>query len=175
MDIKIIKNPAQSKRFAFVTFDDYDPVDKAVASKFHVIKNNKIIVEKAKPKEMTLGRDDQNRQQMFKPYPNQGMRNTSAQMNYSNFQSNQQSNQQMNMSNFNANTNTSQINSNLNQIYASYNQAKSSFSNQNASYLMNQIYSNPNLNAEKMGAPGPIRNKKNFAYRQNKPYNNNRV
>jgi hypothetical protein len=50
LDVKIINNISQSKRFAFITFDDYDSVDKIVSLKNHEIKNFKIYADKSKPK-----------------------------------------------------------------------------------------------------------------------------
>ena len=50
LDVKIINNVSQSKRFAFITFDDYDSVDKIVSLKNHEIKNFKIYADKSNPK-----------------------------------------------------------------------------------------------------------------------------
>jgi len=153
LDIKIIKNIAQSKRFAFVTFDDYDSVDKIVSLKNHEIKQVKIIADKSKPKSPTHLNENMNimsksRDSKFsslnKNSPNSEFRITPYKSRNPNY---------LNNNNNNNNNNQNQQN-NINSIYGFYNQApikKDNSINNTCGY-------------------GPRRNEKNFGLFRFAPY-----
>ncbi|KRZ96646.1 Heterogeneous nuclear ribonucleoprotein A1 [Trichinella sp. T8] len=51
VDIKVDQGTGKKRGFAFVTFDDYDPVDRVVLEKSHMIDNKRCDVKKALSKE----------------------------------------------------------------------------------------------------------------------------
>jgi hypothetical protein len=158
LDVRIISNAAHSKRFAFITFDDYDTVDKIVSLKHHEIKQVKIIADKSKPKISNTIHENGNK---FPP-----LKNSKFIPSYN--KNPRISTNPKQISTYYPNNNKNNQNFNLSQVYGSYHQTNSSHSNPGA--LMNQIYSNKINSNTNLCGYGPLRNANNMGLKRFAPY-----
>jgi len=158
LDVRIISNAAHSKRFAFITFDDYDTVDKIVSLKHHEIKQVKIIADKSKPKISNTFHENGTK---FPPFKN------SKQIPSHNKNPRISPNPRQ-VSTYYPNNNRNNQNFNSSQVYGSYHQTNSFHSN--PSGLTTQIYSNKSNSNTNLCGYGPLRNENNMGLKRFAPY-----